>query len=109
MASAHVSDLTESDFDSTISSSTVPVVVDFWAPWCGPCLAFSPVLEQFAAEQAGNVKVAKVNIDSEESQAIGARYNIRSIPTLLWFKNGELKATTNQLSKDGLAQKLQGL
>ena len=109
MASAHVTDLTGADFDSTISSSTVPVLVDFWAPWCGPCLAFSPVLDKFAEEQGDKVKVAKVNIDSEENQSIGARYNIRAIPTLLWFKDGELKATTNQMSKDGLAQKLQTL
>jgi thioredoxin 1 len=109
MASPNVTELTGADFDSTIKNSTVPVVVDCWAPWCGPCLAFTPVLEQFAAEQGEKVKVTKLNIDTEENQAIGARFNIRAIPTLLWFKDGELKATTNQMSKDGLAQKLQSL
>ena len=109
MASNNVTELTGADFDSTIKASTVPVLVDFWAPWCGPCLAFSPVIEQFAAEHTDKVKVAKVNIDTEENQSIGARYNIRAIPTLLWFKDGELKATTNHMSKDGLLTKLQSL
>jgi thioredoxin 1 len=109
MASANVLTLNESNFDTEIKGASVPVVVDFWAPWCGPCMAFSPVIDQFADENVGTVKVAKVNVDNEDAMSLGARYGITGIPTLLWFKNGEVVAKTHQMSKDALLKKAQSL
>ena len=78
-------ELTEAGFDEALVAHP-RLVVDFWAPWCGPCRAVAPVLEAVALEQAGQVVVGKVNVD--EQPALAARFSIRSIPTLLFFKNG---------------------
>jgi thioredoxin 1 len=78
-------ELTEAGFDEALVAHP-RLVVDFWAPWCGPCRAVAPVLEAVAREQAGRVVVGKVNVD--EQPALAARFSIRSIPTLLFFKNG---------------------
>jgi thioredoxin 1 len=75
------------NFKSEVLDSNVPVVVDFWAEWCGPCKMIGPSLEEIADEMAGSVKIVKVNID--ENPELGAQYGVRSIPTLLMFKGGE--------------------
>jgi thioredoxin 1 len=81
--------LTTSTFDETVLSSTEPVIVDFWAEWCGPCKMIAPILEEIAVEQEGNVTVAKLNVDDHPDLA--RRYDVMSIPTLLVFSGGELQ------------------
>ena len=83
MASANVINLTEANFDAEVANSPVPVLVDFWATWCGPCKMIAPILDEIATEKAGAVKIAKVDVD--QNQSISARYGIRAIPTLLFF------------------------
>ncbi len=83
--------ITEANFEEEILRSTVPAVVDFWATWCGPCKMIAPIIDQIADETAGKAKVGKVDVDSNKNLA--NRFNIRSIPTLLFFKNGELVDT----------------
>jgi thioredoxin 1 len=84
----NVIELTNDNFDSEVVSHQGTVLVDFWAPWCGPCRMVGPVVEQIATEYAGRAKVGKLNTD--EASDIASRYGIRSIPTLLFFKNGEM-------------------
>jgi len=88
MAVANIVTLTEENFPQEVLQSPVPVLVDFWAEWCGPCKMVSPILDELAGEYDGKVKVAKVNID--EYQSLASQYGIRAIPTLLIFKNGEV-------------------
>ena len=96
---AYVSDDT---FDVEVLQSTTPVLVDYWAEWCGPCKMIAPILEDVAKEYAGKLKVAKLNID--ENQATPPKYGIRGIPTLMLFKNGAVEATkVGALSKSQLA------
>jgi thioredoxin 1 len=85
--SENITTLTDATFDETVSSSDVPVLVDFWAEWCGPCKVIAPILEEIATEQAGRVKIAKINID--DNLDVTRRFEVMSIPTLLLFKNGE--------------------
>jgi thioredoxin 1 len=87
--SGEVQEVNAQSFDNVISTSTVPVVVDFWAPWCGPCRMVGPVLEKMAVDHAGKVSVVKVNVD--ENQELAAKYGIMSIPTVILFEAGALK------------------
>lgn len=81
--------LTSANFDETVKSSSTPIVVDFWAEWCGPCKAISPILGEIASEMTGKISVAKLNVD--EHGDIAQRFNVMSIPTLLVFDKGEVK------------------
>lgn len=88
MAGADVMQVGDSDFKKEVLDSQTPVLVDFWATWCAPCRAISPVVEELAAQYKGKVKIAKVNID--DHQEVPQQYGIRSIPTLLMFKGGRV-------------------
>ncbi|MEJ0088846.1 MAG: thioredoxin [Limisphaerales bacterium] len=101
-------EITEANFEREVLQSTQPVLVDFWAEWCGPCKMIAPVLEEIAVEQVGRVKVAKVDVDS--NPALAARFGIQSIPTLLYFEGGELRdKTIGAISKKAILSKLEKL
>jgi thioredoxin 1 len=101
-------EVNESNFDSEVMKSDKPVVVDFWAEWCGPCKMIAPVLDEIAKEKADAVKVAKVNVD--HNQSLSLKYNIRAIPSLLFFKNGQvLDQVTGMTSKKDLLGRLEAL
>lgn len=86
--SAHVSNISDAEFESSVLKAATPVVVDFWAPWCGPCLAIGPTLESLAADYKDRAVVAKINVDENANTA--ATFGVRSIPFLAVFKNGQL-------------------
>ena len=99
--------ITESNFEEEVLKSPIPVLVDFWATWCGPCKMISPIVDQIATELAGQAKVGKANVDEGGNQNLTTRFGIRSIPTLLFFKNGELVDTiVGATSKDNIVARL---
>ncbi|HHF4335141.1 thioredoxin [Haemophilus influenzae] len=83
--------INDADFESVVVNSNIPVLLDFWAPWCGPCKMIAPVLDELAPEFVGKVKIVKMNVD--DNQATPAQFGVRSIPTLLLIKNGQVVAT----------------
>jgi thioredoxin 1 len=108
MDNSSVIKLDESNFDRELTQDDKPVIVDFWAEWCGPCKMISPLLDEIAREKAGSVKVAKVNVD--ENQSLSLKYNIRAIPALLFFKNGQLRdQVTGVASKKDLLNRVDAL
>jgi thioredoxin 1 len=108
MDNSSVIKLDESNFDRELTQDDKPVIVDFWAEWCGPCKMISPLLDEIAREKAGSVKVAKVNVD--ENQSLSLKYNIRAIPALLFFKDGQLRdQVTGVASKKDLLNRVDAL
>ncbi|MEY2542330.1 MAG: thioredoxin 1 [Verrucomicrobiota bacterium] len=101
-------DLDEANFDREVTHSDKPVIVDFWAEWCGPCKMIAPLLDEIAREKADAVKIAKVNVD--ENQSLSVKYNIRAIPALLFFKDGQLRdQITGMTSKKDLLGRIDAL
>jgi thioredoxin 1 len=99
--------VTESTFDQEVTRSEIPVIVDFWAEWCGPCHAVAPVLDKIVEERAGEVKLVKVNID--EQQQLAQTYGVSSIPTMILFKNGEPSAAAIGAQPKGSLERSLGL
>jgi len=101
--------LTDANFQSEVIDSELPVLVDFWAEWCGPCKMIGPVIDQVATDLEGVAKVGKVNVD--DARELAVKYNVKSIPLLLFFKNGEVKdqIVGASVTKDQLKAKLQAL
>ncbi len=101
-------EINQNNFETEVLKSTQPVLVDFWAEWCGPCKMLGPVLDEVAAEQEGRAKVAKVNIDANPELA--ARFGIRSIPTLLYFTGGNVRhQSIGVVSKRAIVSALESL
>jgi len=102
---ANVSEVTDATFQAEVLNSPVPVLVDFWAPWCGPCRAIAPLLDELAGEYAGKAKVVKINVD--DHQAVAQRYRVSSIPNLIVFKNGQVaQQIVGAVPKSRLSQAL---
>ena len=100
--SEHIHHVTDDSFDPEVLQSATPVLVDYWAEWCGPCKMIAPVLEDIAEEYAGRLTIAKLNIDS--NMATAPKYGVRGIPTLIIFKNGQVAGTkVGALSRSQLA------
>ncbi len=97
-------EITTQNFDSEVTASDTPVLVDFWATWCGPCIAIAPTLDQLAGEYAGKLKIGKVNVDND--QALAMKFGITSIPTLLFFKGGKVQESVVGSRPKGALQQI---
>ncbi len=105
MAASQVVYIKGDNWKTEVMGASVPVLVDFWAEWCGPCKMIAPILDELSGEMAGQVKIAKVNVD--ENRELAAQFNIRSIPTLLVFKDGQVKGQMmGAMSKPMLKERL---
>lgn len=102
MAGKNIVEITDKNFEQEVSKSELPVLVDFWAAWCGPCRAIAPVIDELANEYAGKIKIGKCNVD--ENPITPSRYGIRAIPTLIFFKNGSVvEQITGAVAKSQIA------
>lgn len=90
MSSGKILHLNATTFDAAVKAATVPLLVDFWAPWCGPCRAVAPVLDMIADELGDTVQIAKVDVNETENKPLASRHGVQNIPTFLFFKNGQL-------------------
>lgn len=103
--SEKISHLTAESFKTTVAGATTPVLVDFWAPWCGPCKAIAPILEELATEFGAKLTIAKINIDDHDT--VAAEYGVRAIPTMILFKGGQVAETlVGMMPKAALKAKL---
>ncbi len=101
-----VKEITQDQFESEVMEEAKPVLVDFWAPWCGPCKTLGPVLEELAKDNEGRLKVVKVNVD--ENQDLAQKYDVMSIPTMFVFKDGQLvDSFMGAMNKQALSEKLE--
>ena len=108
MAGENIKEFTDDNFESEVLSSDIPVVVDLWAPWCGPCQKLTPIMEELAAEYGDKVKIGKLNIDDNPQTA--SKYGVMSIPTIFFVKNGEIADTqVGLLPKEALKTKIDAL
>jgi len=104
---ANVQEVSDATFDAEVLQSSTPVLIDFWAPWCGPCRAIAPIVDELATEYAGKLKVVKMNVD--DNQQTPSRYGVRGIPNLILFKDGKVhEQIVGAVPKSRLAQAVQG-